>query len=127
MPTDHTYAHEVEARLTRMPDTGETVNGSPFVVPKGAKNVTIHCPALVGAATTVKVQAMVPQAPGVTTETFQDVSMKDTVGTVALSVAEDLATVIPIGYVPGGILRLVASADQSSVPVTIPVSFEIDK
>ena len=117
---DGTGAH------TRMPATGETVNGTRFSVPKGAKSMTINCPDLVGGATTIKLQALVYPLDDQVADVWRDVSVFNLAdGTlVALDgIPEAAATVLPISATGGGVLRFVASADQTSAPITIPVFF----
>ena len=59
-PAGAVYAWNGIPVRTRMPAVGETVNGQPFAVPGGAKMMTIHIPALTGAAATVLLQPLAP-------------------------------------------------------------------
>ncbi|HYE59339.1 MAG TPA: hypothetical protein VD948_12580 [Rhodothermales bacterium] len=111
-----------------MPASGETQNGEPFAVPKGARVMTVHVPALAGSNTTVKVQALAPVA-GVdqsANQTWADVTAFDVTdgGYEALDgIPESTTATFPVSVTGGGMLRLVASADQSASPVAIPVFF----
>lgn len=112
--------------FTTMPATGETVNGSRFSVPKGAKSMTINCPGLTGATATVKLQALAYPASDQVSDVWRDLSVFNLAdgSVVALDgIPEGAATVLPISATGGGVLRFVASEDQSGAPVTIPVFF----
>jgi len=109
-----------------MPLAGQTVNGEGFAVPRGASHLTIHIPALVGVATTILIQSLNPDIGADGTETWVTVSVFDlTDGTFELldGLAESTTVTLPVSATGGGNLRLVASADQSSVPVRIPILF----
>lgn len=111
-----------------MPATGETVNGQSFSVPIEAHAMTLHVPALVGGGTTVKVQSLMPTEDAYTTEVWQDAYAFDVASgnSVQLDgIAESTTVTLPITATGGGMLRLVASADQSSAPVNILVFFAI--
>ena len=107
-----------------MPISGGTVNGAPFSVPKGQLTMAIHIPAMVGTST-VKIQALEPNS-DVASETWRDVSLFNPAdGTfVALDgIPEGAVTTLPVAITGGGVLRFVASEDQSSAPITIKVMF----
>lgn len=107
-----------------MPAAGQTVNGEPFTVPRGALVITFHIPALVGVAATVAVQSLNPDIGADGTETWVTVSVFDlTDGTFELldGLAESTTVTIPVSATGGGNLRLLASTDQSSAPVRIPI------
>lgn len=107
-----------------MPAAGETVNGEFFTIAGGVKVITIHVPALAGAATTVKVQTLAPTETVEATPVWNDVQVFNLAagGFIALAaLAESTAVTIPVSATGGGTLRLVASADQSSAPVAIPI------
>jgi len=113
-----------------MPAAGETVNGEWFPVPPMSKVMTIYCPDLVGAATTLKVQSLDPRE-DVTygTPAWRDVSTFNLAGgapVALISIPESGATTVPTTATGGGVLRLVASADQSSTPVKIDILFLMD-
>lgn len=112
-----------------MPASGETVNGEAFPVPGGAKMVTVHVPALPGAATTIKLQTLAPTETVEATQVWSDITVFDlTDGTFeALDALPESTTVtIPVSATGGGNLRFVASADASSGPIVIPVFFTRD-
>ena len=98
------------------------VNGSdsrPFSVPQGAKVMMVFVPDLVGAGTTLKLQALAPQVDDVSTETWLDVGAFDlTAGgagapIVIDQIPESACTTIPISAVGGGPFRFTASAAQT--------------
>jgi hypothetical protein len=109
-----------------LPASGGTVNSESFVVPRGATVMTIHVPDLVGVATTVLIQSLDPNDK----TTWRTVGTFDaTDGTTELldAIPESQATALPVTATGGGMLRLVASADQSSAPVRVPVFFAMEK
>lgn len=111
-----------------MPASGETVNGEPFVVPKGARSLTVHVPALVGAGATLKIQSLAPTATALTSQTWADAYAFDVTdgSSEALDgLVESTTVTLPVTATGGGTLRFVASQDQSSVPVDIPVFFAL--
>ena len=117
---------------TTMPASGQTVNGTPFSVPRGTYAATFYIPDLVGAATTCKLQALVPntdQAAEVWLDlkTFDFSATAPTVPIALDELPEATATTIPGSALAGGVFRLVASVDQSSVPVRIPVGFVVTR
>jgi hypothetical protein len=118
----------IAARI-RMPITGGTVNSEPFPVPAGSKVITFHLPALTGTAATVKLQTLAPTETVEATQVWTDVSCMDlTDGTFELldGLVESTAVTIPVSATGGGVLRLVASEDQSAAVVTIPIWFSRD-
>ena len=109
----------------RMPIAGGTVNGVPFSVPRGARAMTIHVPALTGTGATVKIQTLNPDSYE-TTETWADISVFDlTDGTFEVldGLVESTSVTLPVTATGGGVLRFVASEDQSSAAVNVPVFF----
>lgn len=113
----------------RMPASGETVNGQFFTVPGGSKMMTIHIPALVGTSATLKLQSLAPTETVEATQVWQDVVVFDlTDGTFEAldGMVESTTVTIPVSASGGGNLRFVASEDQSSVPVVVPVFFTRD-
>ena len=117
------------AARVRMPIAGGTVNSEPFPVPGGSKVMTVHCPALTGTAATVKLQTLAPTETVEATQVWSDVLCFDlTDGTMESldGLVESTAVTIPISATGGGVLRLVASEDQSAAPVTVPIWFSRD-
>ena len=118
------YGWDVVPASVAMPISGGTVNSAAFPVPKNMLSMAIHVPALVG-TTTVKIQALAPDSDQAS-EVWTDVSVFNPAdgSLVALDgIAESAVTVIPIAATGGGVLRFVATNDQSSVPSTIKVTF----
>lgn len=119
-----TYPWDMQHAEPLMPATGETVNGQPFPVPRRAKSLAIHCPTLVASAT-LKIQALKP-ADSAASETWSDVhtfNLADGTMVQLDGIQEARVTTLPASATGGGMLRFVASSDQSSAPVTIPVVF----
>jgi hypothetical protein len=109
-----------------MPASGGTVNGDSFAVPRGAKVMTIHVPALAGDLSTLKIQSLDLNDK----TTWRDITVFDlTDGTFEAldGLPEGTVVTLPITATGGGMLRFVASADQSSAPVRIPVFFYMEK
>ena len=108
-----------------MPAAGETVNGAPFTVPKGAYAMTIHCPTLASAAT-LTIQALDPDTDQAT-EVWRTISAVTGVTAVPLTAiaASALALTYDIRQTGGGVLRFVASATQAVSPVTIKLTFHM--
>jgi len=107
-----------------MPASGETVNSQWFSVAAGTKVLAIHVPALVGTAATVKIQSLKPTETVEATQVWTDVSVFDlTDGTMELldGLVESTTVTVPVSATGGGVLRFVASEDQSSVPSVIEV------
>lgn len=110
-----------------LPASGETVNSEPIVVPAFAKQVTVHVPSLVG-TTTLKFQSLVPNEDVDATRVWQDVSAFDpTDGSYEAldGMPESTSVTFPVPLTGSGVLRLVASNDQSSLPVRVPVFFGV--
>lgn len=109
----------------RMPAVGETVNGEPFSVPRGSQAVTFHVPTLAG-ATTLKLQALDPQGHDSASPVWRDIYIFNIAagGVQQLAaIPEDAATTLPTAAIGAGVLRLVASSDQSAAPVNISIVF----
>ena len=108
-----------------MPASGQTVNSTPFSVPSGTSVLRVHMPALVGTGATAKVQALSPGSDR-DSEVWTDVIWIDpdngTFDTLD-GLGESSCIAIPIRLVGGGVLRFVASEDQSSAASTIKVVF----
>lgn len=114
---------------SKMPATGETVNGQPFTVPRGAKVITFYVPALVGTGATVLLQTLAPTELVEDTEVWVQVSvfnLTDGSFTVLDGLVESTHVTIPVSATGGGRLRLVASEDQTSSPSVIPIFFSFD-
>lgn len=108
-----------------MPLAGQTVNGQPFTVPRTALVLVLHVPTLASAAT-VKLQSLVPAPDDQATDTWQDIAAFNLASgaPIALSgIPGNAATSIPVTATGAGVLRCVASADQSGAPVDITLAF----
>ena len=120
------YAWDALLPKPRMPEVGQTVNGQAFVVPRGSQTMTIHIPTLVSNAT-LKLQVLDPVGSGqAATETWRDLNVFNLSagGVQPLStLVSPQAVTLPISATGSGTMRLVASSDQSSVPVNISIVF----
>src|SRR6185295_13919556 len=108
-----------------MPRSGQTVNGVPFSVPGSALVIQLQIPVLAGSAT-VKLQSLVVPTDDQVADVWQDVSTFNLAGGAAIALSgipSNATTTIPITATGAGVLRLVASADQSGSPVDIIVAF----
>jgi hypothetical protein len=117
----------IPARV-RMPEVGGTVNGQRFPVPGGSKVLTVYVPALTGGAT-LKLQTLAPTELVEDTEVWADVSvfnLTDGSFVVLDGFVASTHVTIPISATGGGVLRLVATLDQSAAPVTCPIFFSRD-
>lgn len=127
-PAGNVYAWNGLPVHTLMPASGETVNGTPFPVPAGAKVMTIHVPNLAG-TDTIKIQSLAPTETVEATQVWSDVKCFDlTDGTLEAldGITESTAVTLPISATGGGVLRFVSSADESGAPVSITVFFSRD-
>ena len=110
-----------------MPLSGQTVNGAPFTIPRGARSIAIHCPALAGggAPDSVKIQCLQPVSSiEVTTETWTDAyvfNLADGTTIQLDGIPESQVTTIPTSALGSAVIRFVATADQSGAATTIPV------
>lgn len=119
------YGWDVVPVDVAMPLSGQTVNSAPFSVPKAAISMAIHTPTSFAGSGTVKLQSLDP-ADSQTTETWRDVQVMNLAdgSFVALDgMAQNLVTTLPVTATGGGVLRFVASGDQSGAPTTIKVAF----
>lgn len=112
-----------------MPAVVDGLNSQPFAVPQGAKSLTIYVPALVGVATTVKLQTLTPDQPG-TSEDWRNISLFNLAdGTFVLldELVESTTVTLPVAATGGGILRLVASVAQTGAAdaIIIPIFFHL--
>lgn len=110
----------------RMPASGETVNGEAFSVPDWARVCTVYVPALVGTGASIKLQGLVPNDVVEATQTWVDLklTMLTDITFVALDAfVESTACTIPTSAMGGGVLRWVATEDQSSVPSDVIMLF----
>lgn len=110
-----------------MPLSGQTVNGQPFSVPKGALALSIFCPVLAGAAT-YKLQALQPGLSDQDAEVWNDISVFNlgAGGVVPIAaVPQNALTTFPATALGGDVLRMVASADQSGAPTTVPMTWHM--
>ena len=119
------YGFDSVIAKPRMPVVGGTVNGAFFTIPRNTLAITIHLPALVASAT-VKLQTLDPQGSELSsTEAWRDVKVFNLAagGVTALSaIAGDAAVTLPAAATGSGVFRLVASSDQSSVPINITIT-----
>lgn len=109
----------------RLPATGGTVNSDPVTVPRGSLTMTLHATALAAAAT-MAIQALDPNTPDPTAGTWRQVSVFILAagGVQALSaISGGAAVTIPISALGGGVIRFVASSDQSAAPQNLGVVF----
>ena len=119
------YGWDAVSGNVAMPAAGETVNSAPFSVPRQAISLAVHTPTSLVASATLKIQSLDHDS-NVGSEVWRDVQLFNVNdGTfVALDgIPQNLVTTIPIAATGGGVLRFVATADQSSVPTTIKVDF----
>lgn len=119
------YGWNVVPGRVLMPKAGQTVNGVPFSVPGSALVIQLQIPALAGSAT-VKLQSLVVPIDDQVADVWQDVSTFNLAGGTAIALSgipSNATTTIPITATGAGVLRLVASADQSGAPVDITVAF----
>jgi hypothetical protein len=120
------YGWNVVPDRSRLPAPGGTTASRAFSVPGNCVVMTVGVPALVGSAT-LKLQSLVIPLDDQQAEVWQDVSTFNlAVGTpVALAgIPDNKTTTVPITACGGGVLRFVASADQSSAPVDIVLGFQ---
>jgi hypothetical protein len=105
---------------------GDTVNSTPFTMPRGTTSVTIHCPTLAGSPATLTVQALDPDTDQAT-EVWRTVSAVTGVTAVPLTAigASGLALTYSAVQLGGGVLRFVASSTQAVTPVTIKLTFHM--
>jgi hypothetical protein len=123
------YNWSGQAERPLMPAAGQTVNGEAFAVPNNAKAIQIHIPDLVGAATTLKLQALAPTEDVESSQTWRDVTVFDlTDGSFEAldGFPENTIVVVPTSATGAGNFRFVASADQSSVPAKIIIFWSYD-
>ena len=119
------YGWDVVPGRAEMPLPGQTVNGRPFSVPKTAIVLVLYVPALAGAAT-LKLQTLVPARSDQETDVWQDISTFNLAVGAPVAIAGipgNAATSFPVTATGAGVLRCVASADQSGAPVEIAMSF----
>jgi hypothetical protein len=116
------YGWNIVQAVLQMPGPGQTVATAPFSVPRSALVLAIYCPALAGGAT-LKIQGLAPQMSDQESELWYDVSTFDLGGSgtpVALAaIPGNAATTVPITATGAGVLKLVASSDQSGSPSSI--------
>jgi hypothetical protein len=119
------YGWSIVPGRVLMPLPGETVNGRPFSVPGNALVLAIQVPDLAGGAT-LKLQSLVVPLDDQRADVWQDLSTFNLAGGTAIAltgIPSGATTTLPITATGAGVLRLVASADQSSAPVDITVAF----
>lgn len=120
------YGWEAIIPKPRMPASGDTVNSEPIVVPRGTQTVSFHMPALVSAATW-KIQALDPQGADGSSPTWRDIQVFNLAsgGIQALALVPNgsKVTTFPISALGSGVIRVVASVDQSGTPFNFSVVF----
>ncbi len=131
MTTAHALNAEGIQYPVTLPDVTNGVNSRPFKVPRGAKSLTIYIPDLVGAGTTLALQALTPNIDG-STEVWTTISIFNVVdGTFNLidGLVELTAVTIPCTATGGYILRFVASAAQAGAAdaITVKTFFHMDR
>lgn len=93
-----------------------------FSVPRASIVLGIYCPALAGGAT-LKIQALAPQLNDQEADVWYDVSAFDLAGSGTpielAAIPGNAATTVPVTATGAGVLRLVASSDQSGSPSVI--------
>lgn len=124
------YGWDVVIADPLMPLAGQTVNGAPFTVPKGTLGIAIHCPDLVGVASTYKIMSLMPGRDDQEAEAWRDVYVFDlTTGNMRqlTAIPENIVATFPVTATGAGVLRFVASVDQSSLPVRMQVTSNVGR
>jgi hypothetical protein len=120
------YGWNIVPGRARLPKPGgDTVNSVPMSVPGAALVMAISVPALVGSAT-LKIQTLVIPQDDQQAEVWQDVSVFNLASGAAIAlsgIASNTTTTVPVTASGGGVIRFVASADQSSAPVDLIIGF----
>ena len=121
------YGWDVVTADVRMPVASDAtgLNTQGFSVPKGAFSMAIHTPTSFVGGGTVKIQSLDPNDDQ-TTEAWRDVqwvNLADGTFVQADQIPQNKVTTIPVTAVGGGVLRFVASTDQSGTATTIKVAF----
>jgi len=109
-----------------MPTVVNGTDSRPFSVASGAKVMSVYVPDLVGAATTLKLQALAPQVDDVDAETWLDVATFNLITganpPIVLDEIPELAcTTIPVSATGAGPLRFVASVAQTGAADAISI------
>lgn len=109
-----------------MPDATDGTDSKPFSAPKDVKAMRVHIPALVGTATTIKLQALDPEVGDGEDESWGDVTVFDVAdGSFEPidALPESTVVVLPASITGGGVFRWVASAAQTGAidAITIKV------
>lgn len=113
----------IPVRVT-MPDATDGTNSREFAVPEGAKVMVIHVPALVGTATTVKLQTKAHQLTDDETAVWGDITvfnLSDGTFTALDGMLESTVVTVPVSATGPGPLRLVASAAQTGAVDVITI------
>lgn len=121
------YGWDAISPKPRMPALGGTTDSDAITVPKGTQTVSFHMPALAAAATW-KLQALDPIGSDRTsTEVWRDIQVFNLAsgGIQPLSAVPNgsRVTTFPISAMGGGIIKVVASGDQSGSPFFFSVLF----
>ena len=119
------YGWNVVPGDIRMPAAGETVNGAWFSVPKNAISLAIHTPTSFVGGASIKIQSLDHDS-DVAAEAWRDVKCFNLADGTFINldgIAENQVTTLPITATGGGVLRFVASGDQSAAPTIIKVDF----
>jgi hypothetical protein len=105
-----------------MPTSGGTTDSDSISVPRGSQTVSFHIPALAGAATW-KLQALDP----IDMSTWRDIQVFNLAsgGIQALGAVPNgsKVTTFPTSALGSGVIKVVASADQSGAPFNFSVVF----
>jgi hypothetical protein len=119
------YGWDIVPADVAMPISGGTVNSAAFSVPRGAFSMAIHTPTAFDGGATVKLQSLDPNDDQ-TTEAWRDVqwvNLADGTFIAADQIPQNKVTTIPVTATGGGVLRFVASGDQSGAASVIKVAF----
>ena len=114
-----------------LPDATDGTDSREFVVPEGSKVMVVHVPALVGVASTLKLQAQERKLTDAETAVWGDITvfnLTDGTFTALDGLPESTVVTIPVSAIGPGPLRFVASAAQTGAidAITIPVLFGRD-
>lgn len=104
--------------------TDLTTASAPFSVPKAAHAMTIQFPTN---STTFSIQQLAVPRDDQEAEVWRTISVAVGVTLTALSgiTASAIAVTWPVSVIGGGVLRLLAAADQSGAPLTFKVVFHM--
>lgn len=107
-----------------MPTATNGTSSDTFYVPLNAKALTVHVPALVGAAATLKLQALKPKLQENDSDSWGDVTIFDvTDGSYEAvdGLAESTVVTLPTAVIGGGPFKFVASEAQTGAADAIEI------